>query len=173
MQKRAAAAAQAELDADSKRFQAAAKPVAEAPPAAASAPPNDPKKTVKAFVDLCRNANRLGLEGPNSLDPAECVGQWWALDMRGKGHTVKDMSLSDKEELIALSQVVKDMSPKIGQSKSEVEGGLWGKPNSVNSTTTAAGVREQWIYGPGHYLYFVNDVLTTWTSPGIVNTPGL
>ena len=36
----------------------------------------------------------------------------------------------------------------------------WGKPASVNRTTTAAGTREQWVYGSSNYLYFTNGVLT-------------
>jgi hypothetical protein len=35
----------------------------------------------------------------------------------------------------------------------------WGKPASVNRTTTAYGTREQWVYG-GNYLYFTNGILT-------------
>jgi hypothetical protein len=30
----------------------------------------------------------------------------------------------------------------------------WGPPVKVNRTTTAAGTREQWVYGGGGYLYF-------------------
>ena len=30
----------------------------------------------------------------------------------------------------------------------------WGAPDDVNSTTTAAGTREQWVYNNGGYLYF-------------------
>ncbi|MBI5792765.1 MAG: hypothetical protein HZA63_14945 [Rhodocyclales bacterium] len=37
----------------------------------------------------------------------------------------------------------------------------WGKPERVNRTTTAAGTREQWVYGNGNYLYFHNGTLTS------------
>lgn len=37
----------------------------------------------------------------------------------------------------------------------------WGKPKSINRTTTAAGTSEQWVYGIGTYLYFDNDRLTS------------
>lgn len=37
----------------------------------------------------------------------------------------------------------------------------WGKPRRVNRTTTATGTREQWVYGDGNYLYFVNGTLTS------------
>ncbi|WP_045509604.1 hypothetical protein [Bacillus amyloliquefaciens] len=36
----------------------------------------------------------------------------------------------------------------------------WGRPMSINKTTTASGINEQWVYG-SRYLYFDNGVLTT------------
>jgi len=36
----------------------------------------------------------------------------------------------------------------------------WGSPQSINRTTTAQGIREQWVYGQRHYLYFENGGLT-------------
>jgi hypothetical protein len=47
----------------------------------------------------------------------------------------------------------------IGMTAKEVLESSWGKPQSVNSTHTAAGTREQWVYSGG-YLYFDNGVLT-------------
>lgn len=40
----------------------------------------------------------------------------------------------------------------------------WGRPHSVNRTTTAQGVREQWSYGYPNYLYFTNGVLTSFQN---------
>lgn len=37
----------------------------------------------------------------------------------------------------------------------------WGKPGSINRTTTSNGTTEQWVYGGRNYLYFRNGVLTT------------
>ncbi len=36
----------------------------------------------------------------------------------------------------------------------------WGRPDSINRTTTANGTREQWVYARGNYLYFTNGILT-------------
>ncbi|MFK8302692.1 hypothetical protein ACI75Y_07245 [Capnocytophaga stomatis] len=36
----------------------------------------------------------------------------------------------------------------------------WGKPKSINKTTTQYSVTEQWVYGSGNYLYFDNGKLT-------------
>lgn len=52
---------------------------------------------------------------------------------------------------------------KIGMSTDEARK-IWGNPKNVNRSTTAAGVREQWVYGYGYkheYLYFENSVLVT------------
>lgn len=37
----------------------------------------------------------------------------------------------------------------------------WGKPQRINRTTTAAGTREQWVYGDRNYLYFTDGKLTS------------
>lgn len=48
----------------------------------------------------------------------------------------------------------------IGMSQEEVLASNWGKPKDINSTITANGVREQWVYGGGNYLYFTDGKLT-------------
>lgn len=50
---------------------------------------------------------------------------------------------------------------KIGMTKEQVLKSNWGKPESVNATTNAGGVREQWVYGGRNYLYFTNGILTS------------
>lgn len=49
----------------------------------------------------------------------------------------------------------------IGMSKTDVLLSSWGRPESINTTTTPAGDSEQWVYGSRHYLYFSNGVLTS------------
>ena len=44
-------------------------------------------------------------------------------------------------------------------SKDEVLASSWGKPQSINTTTTVRGKKEQWVYGTKSYLYFENDTL--------------
>lgn len=50
---------------------------------------------------------------------------------------------------------------QIGMTKEDVLSSSWGKPQSINTTTSASGTREQWVYGNGNYLYFENDRLVT------------
>ena len=48
----------------------------------------------------------------------------------------------------------------IGMTADAVRKSSWGKPQKVNSTITANGRHEQWVYGGG-YLYLDNGVLTS------------
>ena len=44
---------------------------------------------------------------------------------------------------------------RIGMSADTVKNETaWGKPDHVNRTVTASGVREQWVYPGYEYLYF-------------------
>lgn len=49
----------------------------------------------------------------------------------------------------------------IGMTKEEVLVEGWGKPKDINKTTTAYGIREQWVYYDYKYLYFEDGILTT------------
>lgn len=49
----------------------------------------------------------------------------------------------------------------VGMTKAQVIATCWGKPRSVNTTTTATRTSEQWVYGGGNYLYFDNGILRT------------
>ena len=49
----------------------------------------------------------------------------------------------------------------VGMSKEDVLASSWGRPEKVNTTTTAHGTREQWVYGGHNYLYFTGNLLTT------------
>lgn len=50
--------------------------------------------------------------------------------------------------------------PVIGISAAQAEISSWGRPDSVNRTTTSHGVSEQWVYGSRGYLYFESGRLT-------------
>ncbi len=62
-----------------------------------------------------------------------------------------------------LPMIAKD--PEIGMTKSEVYSSTWGYPSKVNTTETASGTREQWVYngrnGYEGYLYFENGILVS------------
>jgi hypothetical protein len=69
----------------------------------------------------------------------------------------QDRKLARDKEQERLSRLP---GAKLGMSaKAVVEKTSWGKPVTINRTTTAHGTSEQWVYNSG-YLYFTNGVLT-------------
>jgi hypothetical protein len=55
----------------------------------------------------------------------------------------------------------KNEGVSIGMTQEEVIQSSWGKPRDINRTTNRYGVREQWVYGGGNYLYFEDGILTS------------
>jgi hypothetical protein len=51
--------------------------------------------------------------------------------------------------------------PKLGMTKQQATETCWGKPLKIIKTTTAAGVREDFLYGKDHILRFENESLST------------
>jgi hypothetical protein len=49
----------------------------------------------------------------------------------------------------------------IGMSQEDVRQSSWGRPERVNRSVYSFGVREQWVYGNGNYLYFEDGRLTS------------
>lgn len=50
---------------------------------------------------------------------------------------------------------------RIGMTAAQVRASTWGKPRSVNRSSGAYGVHEQWVYGNGNYLYLENGQVTS------------
>ncbi len=84
-----------------------------------------------------------------------------ALTLTGCGTPATPAEIAKREAARERAAAVLEASKKvrIGMSAKEVER-AWGRPSSINRTTTARGTSEQWVYG-SRYLYFTNDVLTT------------
>lgn len=55
-------------------------------------------------------------------------------------------------------------NPTIGMTTEEAENSSWGKPESINNTTTAYSVREQWVYPNFNYLYFQDGILISFQT---------
>ena len=77
---------------------------------------------------------------------------------------------ADEEKTTALNLKKLDAEEKkearkkgvnVGMTKAQALASSWGKPQSINTTTSAYGNREQWVYGGRSYLYFENGILTT------------
>lgn len=71
---------------------------------------------------------------------------------------IEDADKKDQEEL---RRKKRSEGVRVGMSKEDVLASSWGKPEKINTTTTARLTREQWVYGGRNYLYFENGVLVT------------
>jgi len=58
-------------------------------------------------------------------------------------------------EKVAKGLIWIDMTDKMARDS-------WGPPKDINKSVGSWGVREQWVYGDGQYLYFKNGKLTSW-----------
>ena len=61
-----------------------------------------------------------------------------------------------KELAPQFEQAVASKEVMVGMSKDQAIR-AWGKPKTINSTTTSRGTREQWVYPSRSYLYFDED----------------
>ena len=57
-------------------------------------------------------------------------------------------------------KIIANHKVRIGMTKEMCEDS-WGKPESINRTTSSYRTSEQWVYGDGNYLYFDNGKLTS------------
>lgn len=68
-----------------------------------------------------------------------------------------------QEETTPMTEPIKK-EPSIGMTAEEVRNSTWGEPDEINKTTTAYGVREQWVYKSYDYdykyIYLENGIVT-------------
>ena len=104
----------------------------------------------------------------NRINQIEVLEKFFPIDAK-EFSALKLIALKAKEEA-AVAKAQADASKvlkakkktegvSIGMTKEDVLGSSWGRPESVNKTTNAYGVREQWVYGSRSYLYFRDGIL--------------
>lgn len=77
------------------------------------------------------------------------------------GFQRREVTYSENDDEQSEDEEYQEKKIAIGMTKQEViQLKDWGRPMSINKTTTASGINEQWVYGT-RYLYFDNGVLTT------------
>lgn len=78
---------------------------------------------------------------------------------------IKYVELAKKEKSkksVVVKQPIEPYPPQIGMTDYEVlEESTWGKPTRVNTTVTANGKKEQWVYPNNKYLYFEDGYLVS------------
>lgn len=142
----------------------------------------DKANTVKAHAEACVAAQAVRLDKARQLYKAQqfdaaaellfaCTGN---LSDDEKSLYVKALTagnaarakVADAEAKVAAVEAKaikarkKQEGVTIGMTDQDALDSSWGKPNKINRTTNAYGVREQWVYDGG-YLYFTNGVLTS------------
>ncbi|ERN54331.1 hypothetical protein [Alkalihalophilus marmarensis] len=76
-----------------------------------------------------------------------------------KKHAWHKERVEENRKLRAIEKS-KNAKPRIGMTKEEVKNTDWGKPQKINRTTTAYGVREQWVYPNYKYVYLEDGIVT-------------
>ncbi|MGS2778744.1 hypothetical protein ACVBAX_15360 [Robertmurraya sp. GLU-23] len=66
-----------------------------------------------------------------------------------------------RTEINNKKQPSENFGVSIGMTREQVLSSSWGNPQSINTTTSSYGSREQWVYGNGNYLYFEDGILVT------------
>lgn len=70
------------------------------------------------------------------------------------------IAAADRQERAAEAKRRRSEGVHIGMTKDDVLASSWGRPQSINTTTTQFGTREQWVYGGRNFLYFTDGKLT-------------
>lgn len=106
----------------------------------------------------------------HAANSANKRGIVYQIDYQGKvlyisedsGRYAVDVEAAAKQEADqAKRKRIEDCVPlEIGMTEDDVVRNCWGRPERVNTTVTARGRREQWVYGRQRYLYFENGRLT-------------
>jgi hypothetical protein len=136
-----------------------------------------------AALNACR-----GMASPTDDEKAECDQLWrtpegvqmheeWkknreatvpkalreCIDRKPRSDTCVKMIRDDFARMFSESKarLAARPSAKIGMTVEDVRTKTnWGAPQNINTTTTGAGVHEQWVYEGSQYPYFENGILT-------------
>ena len=107
-------------------------------------------KEIESAYDLLFPC-RFALENsPHKAFYLQTLGQWERFKTAKQARLDREEKARKKREGVS-----------IGMSAQDVIDSSWGKPSKVNRTTNQWGVREQWVYASGSYLYFKDGVLTS------------
>lgn len=152
-------------------------PTRATPTGASSTGVNEAGERIRAELEREREGKRAEFQRDRAAIIAKVKrllseGKWQqASDLAGRYGFVHDPELEPLEaradaKVAAMREAQRKAEARkkgvsVGMSKEQVLESSWGKPQSVNTTTTAFGVREQWVYGGRNYLYFTDGVLTS------------
>jgi hypothetical protein len=140
--------------------------------------------SARGAIDLAKIDAQAGLPDEVNREIAKAAAQITKLGSDGEDCHARMTAKAEADKAIAATQAALDADWKnferqqkakeaaweaqqrkpgvvIGMTPEQVRrDSSWGAPDHINRTVTAAGTREQWVYGPRSYLYFENGVLT-------------
>lgn len=90
---------------------------------------------------------------PALADPDSYIAEQWAKIAALRAANAK-AATEQKDACARLGNVRVGLNPE-GVLKS-----CWGKPLKINITTFADHRTEQWVYGPSHYVYLTDGLVT-------------
>lgn len=122
--------------------------------------PNYFGKLRDEIIEGITDTSYISLDKPFITPFIESDWKYMELTYESKKETIALLDQNKAEGEIERADAI-GQNPSIGMTAGQVEVSLWGKPESVNRTVTEYGVREQWIYGNGQYLYFEDGILTS------------
>lgn len=105
---------------------------------------NDPKASA---LSKGASMQQLAIEHPDIGKPYEA-------------RAAQLLALAERQAADAEKARRKREGAAIGMTPDDVLASAWGRPERVNRTITAAGVREQWVYPGYNYIYITNGVVT-------------
>jgi len=100
------------------------------------------------YVDSLRAARHL----EDSLRSAQATRQRTAANRARTARIRRYGWPQETTETVLARRIQVGMNPTMVRE-------AWGAPKAINRTTTGNAIREQWVYGPGHYVYFENGIV--------------
>ncbi len=105
------------------------------------------------------------------VQTSDNIYEGWIKRAELSGNKVKLISKNDfRRELFCLThtgismklvKAIREAGIILGMTR-EMVIASWGEPQDVHRTAGSWGIHEQWIYGNNQYVYFENDILTSW-----------
>jgi hypothetical protein len=68
----------------------------------------------------------------------------------------------------ALAECRRRGDPRVGMTAKQVEATCWGRPLKVNRHESTGGIMDQYVYGPGRYVYLQNGVVISISTSGTI-----
>lgn len=118
-------------------------------------------KELRALADEAERLSYIATANNRRADPADRIRAIDAMEKYFPAEAEKLVAMrpalieqEERQRAQRRAAEAKKRGVVIGMTPDEVLASSWGRPDSVNRTTTVHGTREQWVYGGYNFLYF-------------------